>query len=361
MKLYRRAEARPCSNRTHDHPQKLISAIIPARNEESSIARAVESVAAQPEIAEVIVVNDQSTDRTASILYELGNRLPKLKILNVSELPTGWVGKNNAVWLGAMEARGDWLLFTDADTFHFPGSAARALADAGSRGAALVSYSPEQELGSFWERALIPIVYWRLSQRYAYGRVNDAHVPDAAANGQYLLMRQDAYVSIGGHEALKGEIVEDVALARAAKGAGYGIFFTPGKGIVRTRMYRSFSDMWRGWTKNLFPLFGGSLGDVALEIDMASPWLGVLLALVLGIEMAGRGRVDWLLAVLAAIFFARPWAWYELWLRRNHYPGSYIQYYLPGICLYTAALLVSWWKTTRGTVVWKGRAYAKRA
>ena len=176
----------------------MISAIIPARNEEASIARAVESVAAQPEVGEIIAVDDQSTDRTGAILADLATRIPKLKVVRTTDLPAGWVGKNHAVWMGAAAAQGDWLLFTDADTFHLPGSARQALADASAHNAALVSYSPEQEMESFWERAVIPLVYWRLSQRYSFERVNDPKLPDAAANGQYLMIRRDAYLAAGG-------------------------------------------------------------------------------------------------------------------------------------------------------------------
>src|SRR5271168_4642622 len=151
----------------------MVSAIIPARNEEASIARAVESVAAQAEIGEVLVVDDQSTDGTGAILAELASRIPKLKILNTGDvLPPGWAGKNYAASIGAGAARGDWLLFTDADTFHLPGSTGRALADAARHRADLVSYSPEQEVRTFWEKALVPFVYWRLSQKYPFDRVN---------------------------------------------------------------------------------------------------------------------------------------------------------------------------------------------
>jgi glycosyltransferase involved in cell wall biosynthesis len=337
----------------------LISAIIPARNEEATLARAVESVAAQPEAGEIIVVNDQSIDQTAAILADLAARIPKLRVLNTNDLPAGWTGKNHAVWLGAKAARGDWLLFTDADTYHLPGAAARALALAAEHDAVLVSFSPEQEMGSFWERSVIPLVYWRLSQRYSLNRVNDPKLPDAAANGQYLMIRREAYTAAGGHEAIAAEILEDVALARNVKQRGYKIFFAPGNGMVRTRMYRSLGAMWQGWTKNLYPLFGGSFSEMAMEIDAASPWLGVLFALVFGWELLRGIRTDWLLAVVAGILFVRPWAWYEGWLRRNRYPASYIQYYLPGVSFYTAALIASWWKHTRGKVAWKGREYAR--
>jgi len=340
--------------------KNLISAIIPVRNEEATIARAVESLAAQPDIAEIIVVNDQSSDGTAAILRDLAARLPQLKVVEGAELLPGWTGKNYAVAAGAPIARGDWLLFTDADTLHLPGSAGRALASAARHDADLVSYSPHQEMHTFWEKALVPFVYWRLSQRYPFERVNDSGSPDAAANGQYILMRREAYESIGGHAAIAGEVLEDVALARRAKEAGRRIFFGPGDGIVQTRMYGSFGAMWEGWTKNLCPLFGGSLSEMLLEIDTATPWLGGMFTGLLALEWALRGQIDWLMAILAAILWVRPCVWYEAWLRRNRYPAGFIRYYPAGAGLYTAALLASWWKTTHGSVAWKGREYAGR-
>jgi glycosyltransferase involved in cell wall biosynthesis len=339
----------------------VVSAIIPARNEEASIGRAVESVAAQPEIGEVIVVNDQSTDRTGAILIELARRIPKLRVLDTGELPAGWVGKNYAAFIGAEAASGEWLLFTDADTYHLPGSARRALADAVDHDAVLVSYSPEQEMETFWERALIPFVYGRLAARFSFARVNDSRHPDAAANGQFLLMLRDAYHAVGGHAAVAGKILEDVALARRVKQWGYGIYFTAPIGIVRTRMYRSFRAMWEGWTKNLYPLVGGDFRSLSFEYAEAFPFLeaGVSLgALFLFAGMDGS-LLGPMLAWIAGLFFYAHLR-YAAVLYRNLYPVSYIQYYLPGACLYGAALVASWWKNTRGVVAWKGRTYAVR-
>jgi GT2 family glycosyltransferase len=333
-------------------PKELISAVIPARNEEASVARAVESVAAQPEVGEVIVVDDQSSDRTREVLAGLERRIAKLKVLETGELPAGWVGKNYAAWLGAGEATGDWLLFTDADTQHLPGSAARALADAASHDAAIVSYSPEQELESFWERALIPVVYWRLSKKYSFEEVSDPNSTEAAANGQYFLMERRAHTTIGGHAAVAREILEDVALARRAKQAGYRIYFASGAGIVRTRMYRSFGAMWEGWTKNLQLLMGWP-GEALANFVV---WCGILAALIL---IGRRYFVEsaWI-ALFAPAGFVTLWAaQYSIYLRQNRYPPAYIRYFVPGVCLYAAARAASWWKTTRGTVEWKGRAY----
>ena len=124
-------------------------------------------------------------------------------------------------------------------------------------GAGLVSYSPEQETRTWWERALIPFVYTRLAQKFSYDAVNDPDSPAAAASGQYLLIRREDYERIGGHAAVAGEVLEDVALARLAKQAGIRLHFASGHGIMRVRMYRTFGAMWQGWTKNLYPLMGG--------------------------------------------------------------------------------------------------------
>jgi len=337
----------------------LVSVIIPARNEEAAIARAVESVARQLEVGEVIVVNDQSTDRTGEIVQELAERLPKLKVLSTDRLPRNWVGKNYAASIGAAAASGDWLLFTDADTYHFPGSVRRALTDAVDHDAVLVSYSPEQEMETFWERALIPFVYCRLAEKFSYVRVNDTRHPDAAANGQFILVLRDAYEAAGGHAAVAGEILEDVALARRVKQTGSGIYFTAPMGIVRTRMYRSFAAMWQGWTKNLYPLTGGSVGSMGLEFVEASPALeiGAFVALLACYAAGVRYFVvPLIVGILAGIALRRVIA-YAGALYRNLYPISYVKYCYVGAALYGAALLESWWRNTRGEVVWKGRAY----
>ena len=336
----------------------MVSAIIPARNEEDSIARAVESVATQPEIMEIIVVDDQSTDRTAAILAELAERIPKLKILHTRALPPGWVGKNYAVTRAADVAEGDWLLFTDADTCHMPGSTRRALADAVDHNAVLVSYSPEQELGSFWERVLIPFVYCRLCAKFSFARVNNPKLPDAAANGQFLMILRDVYQKVGGHAAIASEVLEDVALARRVKQAGYPIYFNAPIGIIRTRMYRSFSALWQGWTKNLYPLMGGTTRQALTELVEVFPAVEiVLLALLWALLLRTYTPHLWIPAVLLLLVLSRRFVRFGEALYRNLYPLSYIKYYVPGMCLYSAALVASWWKNTRGSVQWKGRTY----
>lgn len=335
----------------------MVSAIIPARNEEASIARTVESVAAQPEVEEVIVVDDGSTDATPRILSELAKRVAKLRVIPAGSLPSGWVGKNHAAAVGAAAAKGDWLLFTDADTFHLPGAMRRAQADALEHHAALLSYSPEQDMETWWERALILQIYWMLSRKYTFEKVNDPRLSDAAANGQFILVQRDVYESVGGHRAIANELLEDVALARLVKRSGSRLYFASGLAIVRTRMYRSFGAMWEGWTKNLYALIGGSLFSLIRELV---DWF-VLLALVVVLAERIVPRLDWIIASGCMVWLVFRVASFGTYLSRNRYPFSNIKYFVPGVCLYSAALIASWWKSVGGTVEWKGRRYAARS
>lgn len=339
----------------------MVSAIIPARNEEASIARCVESLALQPEIEEIIVVNDQSSDATARVLDELRPRIPQLKVLETGAMPEGWVGKNYAASIGAAAAKGEWLVFTDADTYQYPGAMRRALADAVDHDAVMVSYSPEQEMETWWERALIPYVYCRLAVRFSFERVSNPKLPDAAANGQFLMILRDVYNAVGGHAEVAGELLEDVALARLVKASGYTIYFASPIGVVRTRMYRTFGAMWEGWTKNLYRLVGGNVRALLAELRVMEAVAGAgMLALCVFLLRNRYGGIETLVAgVLGALIMAH--VRYGALLYRNLYPVSLIKYYVAGACLYRAALIASWWKTEHGTVNWKGRAYPRRA
>jgi glycosyltransferase involved in cell wall biosynthesis len=326
-----------------------ISAIVPARNEEPSIADCLKSLARQSEIAEIIVVNDQSTDKTAEIVRGLMTTIPNLRLFETQGVPAGWVGKNNAVALGAKEAANPWLLFTDADAVHEPGATAKALQLAQETSAVLVSFSPEQMMEKWYEKALIPFIYCRLARKFSYDAVNDPSSPDAAANGQFLMIRRDAYDAVGGHASVAAEVLEDVALARRIKSAGYRLAFHSGKGVVRVRMYRSFAAMWEGWTKNLYKLMGGTPGSAFREIESAFPWI-VLLVLLLGIKVPFAMFAGVWLLIFRQINYGSE-------LTRNQFPFSLILYYVPAVALYAGVLWASYRRHATGKVEWKGREY----
>lgn len=336
--------------------RECVSAIVPARNEEAVISACVRSLAAQREIAEVLVIDDQSTDRTAEIVRGLAAEFPKVRLLKATELPAGWVGKNNAVWIGAKEARGEWLLFTDADAVHEEDSAAKALEIAERQNAAMVSFSPEQVMETWYEKAVIPYVFTRLASRFRFEDVNDPNSPVAAANGQFLLVRNDAYEAVGGHARLAGEVLEDVALAKQLKEAGYRIWFGSGKGIVRVRMYRSFKAMWEGWKKNLYLLMGGTAEAVKVEIKQAlMPMVWGLLATIGAAIMT---RSVWFTAlVFVNCILVWPLIAYGINLNWNGFQVRLVGYGLLGRALFAALLWASYRSHRNGRLEWKGRAY----
>jgi glycosyltransferase involved in cell wall biosynthesis len=327
-----------------------VTAIVPARNEEPVIAACIQSLARQPEIAEILVVDDQSSDRTASIVRSLMDKIPNLRLLEAGGLPDGWVGKNHALWVGVQQAKSAWLLFTDADAEHEPNSAARALQLAQEHNAALVSFSPEQITQKWYEKSLIPYVYLRLAKKFSYDQVKDPNSSASAANGQFLMIRRDVYDSIGGHPAIAGEVLEDVAIATRVKQAGHRIWFGSGKGLVRTRMYRSFGAMWEGWKKNLYRLMGGTPWAVFRELESNLPWIPFLLIL-LGLKFP-------ILLFLGVLFLIARQTSYGLDLARNHFPFSFIFYYVPAALLYVGVLWASYRAHINGRIAWKGRKYS---
>jgi len=341
-----------------------VSALIPARNEASNIARSVRSVTAQPEVAEIIVVDDNSEDETPTILQALKDEIPRLRTLKVGEPPDGWLGKTHALASGAREASGDWLLFTDADTVHEPGSLARMLERARLERADLVSLSPRQETPTWWEKAVIPFVYVELAKRYRFREINDPNSMSAAANGQYLLIRRAVYESAGGHEAVQDEILEDVALARRVKRLGRRILFLPGSRWVATRMYRTFGEMWIGWRKNLYLLWSSSLPETLVALTRVcflevAPPLGFLLGLAVAATERSALAAGLALACLAVVAGRR--SSYRQALKRLGFAPDLVNYEFPGAALFSGLLINSlaahrW----AGSVRWKGRAYSTR-
>ncbi|HEY1463163.1 MAG TPA: glycosyltransferase family 2 protein [Terriglobales bacterium] len=330
----------------------LVSIIVPARNEEASLGACLESLVAQTGVDfEIIVVNDHSTDRTA----EIGRSFSSVRLIGAPDLPASWTGKNNAVTAGAKEARGSWFLFTDADTVHLPGSLRKALAEAEEHGAALLSYSPEQEVHSFGEKALMPVIFAELAANFRPQDVSNPALPAAAANGQYLLISRQAYEAVGGHAAIAGNILEDVALARAVKASGFKIFFRYGADAVRTRMYRNFPQMREGWTKNLALLFPSAkrLATIRLAefVLIAGGVLGAILFAVKGFMP---------LAVLSFILAVILYGMFLHRIRKAHFSRSASLCAFAGLPLFAYLLLRSSLLHRRGTVEWKGRAYASK-
>jgi glycosyltransferase involved in cell wall biosynthesis len=350
-----------------EQKQGRVSVIIPARNEEANIARVVRSLAAQQSWREILVVNDHSQDRTAEILEGLKAKTPGLRVIPTDDLPAGWTGKSYAAATGARAASGEWLLFTDADTEHQPGSLAVLLERAEREGVDLLSLSPGQTTHTVWERAVIPLIYTQLARLYRFEDVSDPASPAAAANGQYVLIRRTAYDRAGGHEAVRGAILEDVELARRVKSTGGRLLFLPGAQWVHTRMYGSFSEMWRGWTKNLYLLYGRDVARMLaalselwlLDLAPALAFLWLALAWALGVGDMWTG-----LAALAFFLLAMLREWnYARALARLGFDPRLASFQTTGAALLGLLLLNSARAySLGGKIEWKGRLYpTKRA
>lgn len=347
-----------------------VSVIVPARNEEVSLGACLESLVPQIGVSfEIIVVDDHSTDRTREIAASFAG----VRVVEADPLPPGWTGKNNAVATGARAARGQWLLFTDADTIHLPGSLARALKEAQENGAELLSYSPQQIAVTFWEMAVLPVVFAELARQYSPSKVSDPASPIAAANGQYILVTRAAYNAVGGHAAIAQDILEDVALARAVKNSGRKIRFRYAADAVRTRMYRNYRQLRDGWTKNLALLFPnpGSLAAKTLLLwgfcmgIFFLPMIAETVAQFGGqtqsspewywraLRMVGSFSHSWLggVTILGFIYLPQRLRRSNLTWDRNLLGGWF------GMPMFAYLLLRSKRAYASGSVTWKGRTY----
>lgn len=326
-----------------------MSVIVPARNEEGSLGSCLQSLVAQTAVRfEIVVVDDGSTDRTR----EIAESFPGVRVISPGPLPCGWSGKNNALAAGAKAARGDWFLFTDADTVHRPGALAASMAEAHQRKAALLSYSPEQEVHGFWEKAVMPVIFAELASSYRPADVSNPASSAAAANGQYILISREAYEAVGGHAAAAASLLEDVALARAVKASGRRIFFRYGADAVRTRMYRSFAQLKEGWTKNLVLLFHS---PVRLAILRLTEFVLIVVSLAIAVATSLRGK--WHPAGIALLVAVVLYGFFFQRIRRAHFSWDANLLAVFGLPLFSYLLLRSKMAYRKGTVLWKGRRY----
>jgi chlorobactene glucosyltransferase len=343
----------------------MVSVIVPARNEATNISICIASLlnSLYPRF-EIIVVDDDSVDGTGDIVRILAEHADgRVRVVEGAALPPGWLGKPWACWQGYQQARGDVLVFTDADTRHedmLLGRAAGALLDTG---ADMVSIMPRQLMGSFWERLILPHIFTLLWMRYHdLQRINRTRNPRIViANGQFIMVRREAYEAIGGHEALRTEIVEDQKFAQRLVAEGRRIYIAHAENLMETRMYRSLRGIIEGWTKNLAlgssraaPGWIGAFTPWLIAISVIGAWVAppvILLATLL--TPLGGWVQGWSLAVTAfSLLF------WMLMLTLQRVPLPYAAVYPVG-ALVTALLFVR--SALRGPrVAWKGRVYDVR-
>ncbi|MBI3316407.1 MAG: glycosyltransferase [Candidatus Omnitrophica bacterium] len=232
---------------SHAPCPERVSILVPAKNEEKNIAACLESLVLQDyEPKEIFAIDNESSDRTPALLASM---TPQIQPRATSATPGGWTGKNYALHHGSLDATGDWLLFTDADTRHKPAGLRLALAHAQRHGVSFLTLLPEALMEGFCEHLIQPAAMCYIGLWFPIERINDPTDPLAFANGQYLLIRRKLYESLGRHESVREAFLEDFALMKKAKQSGAKVQCALGTEVYGTRMYDNFESLWKGWRR----------------------------------------------------------------------------------------------------------------
>jgi chlorobactene glucosyltransferase len=359
--LFRLANNRPNLSDVSPAAGTLVSVIVPARNESAAIETVVRSVLASTyEPLELVVLDDRSTDETAAIVERLATEDARLRLVRGEPLPEGWYGKPWACLQGYRAARGDLLLFTDADTRHQPELLARAVGALRSERADLVTVAPRQRCDGFWERLVMPQIWLLLGVRYHPSRVNRArHERDVIANGQFILLSRESYEAVGTHEMVRHEVAEDLALAQAFYRARRKIHFAFAERLMETRMYQSLPHLIEGWSKNVY--LGGRRSfpqEPVLRALVPVMLFGAFLfwlapPAVLAVT-GGSGRWG-VAAVAATLFSVMFWVMISAGMR---IPAIYGLGYPLGALVALYIAVRSMWRGSR-RVEWRGRVYRR--
>ena len=346
----------------------LVSIIVPARNEERNIHQCVTSLLEQDYgHYEIIVVDDDSTDNTGCILDELAATHPngkRLWVLRLRDLPEGWAGKPHALQCGTQEARGEWFLFTDADTWHAPNALRSALTQAMREHTDMFTLGSTQDLPTFWDKVLMPMAYLGISMQYPPRLVNDPLSKVAIANGQYILIRREVYEQIGGYgrPELRGTLLDDRDLAHVVKENGFRLHFVDGRDLVHVRMYHGLHDAWRGWRKNAYLGSRGGIPFVLLEL-LGLPQMSIipfLLPLLAWWSRKSNAKgISKTEANVATALEMISLLTYRVWLNRQlKVPVYYVLTHPLAGAIFEGILGESTWRVlTKRGVDWRGRQY----
>ncbi len=340
-----------------------ISVLVAAKDEEANIEACVRSWMAQdyPDF-EIIVINDRSGDRTAAIIDGLAREDSRVKALHVRELREGWFGKNNAMRVGMEQAAGQWLCFSDADCVQTsPRSLVVAMRHAMEQGSEFLSVLPLLEMHGLWEQIIQPACGGIMMLWFNPMKVNDPRRPHAYANGAFMLMSRGCYDRLGGHEPVKTEVNEDMHMARRAKAMGLRLRVVTNSNLYSVRMYNSFAQAWRGWSRIFYGCFGSFRRLIVslLVILFVSllPWaslVGGAIGLLAGSNAAGLGRMTIFAAAACALQLSVLVRFYRIsrvspWLAPTY----------PIAAVLAAGMLVSAIKRLggMGTTTWRGTTY----
>ena len=342
----------------------MISVILAAKDEAHNIDSCVRSMLDQdyPNF-EMIVCNDRSDDATGEIAEGIAAENDRLTVINIEELTEGWSGKNHAMHAGIAKARGEWICMIDADCRQTSRrTLSVSLQHAIDRQADMLSIMPVLEMKGFWENVVQPVCGGILMIWFHPDKVNDQSRSNAYANGAFMLIKRTAYDAIGGHEAIKSYINEDVKLAANIKEAGLVLKVAQSSGLFLSRMYTSLGDIVRGWGRIFYASFitlkRTVISLAVLTIVSLSPYLLAVVGLSLGLAGVGPAGL-WLAvgvagAVVAAIQISVIYRFYKLIGAKEMLAWTY-----PIGCLVAVvSLCISISKFRKGAkVVWRSTVY----
>lgn len=337
-----------------------VAVVVPARNEERNIAALVDGILHQDYgNITTVILNDGSTDRTGELLAKHHDQ-DGLHVLEGGggALPDGWLGKAWACQRGGefhltSEQPPDWLLFVDADVRLHPHAVTGVLGHAQRNELAMVSGLGNLLMESFWEKLLQPVVAGLIMAGNDLEKINDPEQIDdrPLANGQFILVRRDAYEAVGGHEAVRSDVLDDVGMASAITGAGYPYHLIFMRTLFDCRMYASFSEIWEGWTKNMFAGMRHSWLNLVIVMGFLA-WIALVpyLLCVWGLATGNTEWVAWGGGIATLIQLVRLWLDIQVGQDVRYGPTQPI-----GVAMMLVLLLHSGIRATRGTAEWKGR------
>lgn len=359
------AKRRSCRPLLGDLPHisnRTVTVILTAKDEEQNLAECALRILAQRGIdLNLRIVDDRSSDDTPAIADHIAAGDPRCQVIHNRDLPAGWLGKSHACWLGAANACGEWLLFTDADVRLEPAAIASAIQCAQDRNLTMFSLWLRDDSVGFWEKVLIPlcgamIVIW-------YGHVSERSDArgNAFANGQFLLVRRDAYEACGGHRSVRDALIEDIPLAHVVARSGRAVGSALGPELGGVRMYRSLTQAFRGWER----IFVGVLTPLKIAGCVLSILAGSVLPMILvpimlwavAMQKARGWPIAWLLsgATQAVVLFSVSFRFFSLAKCDLRYLWAY-----PVACCGVIAILLSALanQLVRQSVSWSGTRYS---
>jgi glycosyltransferase involved in cell wall biosynthesis len=331
-----------------------VSIIVPARNEEENVAAALSTMLKiDYDNYEVIAVNDRSTDRTGDVMDRVAatpEAVGRLKIIHVTELPHGWLGKVHAMWSAANQANGDWLLFTDADVLFRPDVLTRAQAYAEAERADHLVLFPRMIMEGPGERIMVAFFQTLFVFGHRPWKVADPKSKDHIGVGAFNLIRRRVYDAVGTYEALRFEVLDDMKLGKIVKNAGYAQRNVYGADLISLRWVKGAMGMVNNLTKNFFAVLSFQwwrllLSAFALAFLNLTPFLGIWFA-------HGWARLPYAVALASifGIYVGMSW--------ESDVPAYYFVLHPIGAALFVYILLRSMILTlARGGVVWRGTFY----